>query len=531
MNWLKPQLMNKNKRHIKPSVVFLSIAFIFTQCATKYDIVISGGTIYDGKGAPPYIADIGIKDGVIISVGKINPGSSRLIDASSLYVSPGFIDMHTHCDRGLARSDMSSALNYLTQGVTTVVTGNCGGGTYKVKEFFHQLDSIGIGPNVVHLIGHNTVRTAIMGYQDREPTAEELEQMKEMFAEGMKGGAVGFSTGLFYAPGSYSKTGEIIDLAKKIKEFNGIYSTHIRDESNYNIGLLASIKEAIEIGESAGIPVQISHIKALGKPVWNLSDEVCSVIEGARDRGVKVMADQYPYPASSTSLAAAVVPRWVEEGGKMNDRLADPELLPRIKKEMEGNIARRVGPDSLIISSFAENHAFDGKSLAEISDLMGLPVVETAIFLIQHGGPRVVSFNMNETDLLYFMKKDYIMTSSDGFVQVPNGTKTHPRSYGTFTRKIHKYVLEDQAITMEHAIRAATALPAEMLGLSDRGMIQVDYAADLVIFDPHELTDKATFDNPHQYSEGISYLIVNGKIVIENDTFNGTLAGKTIRMN
>jgi N-acyl-D-amino-acid deacylase len=518
-------------RKIKLGILVLSLACLSIQCSESYDIVITGGTIYDGSGASPYVADIGIKGGIIQTIGDVRAGKSRVIDATGLYVSPGFIDMHTHCDRGITRPMMSSALNYLRQGVTTVVTGNCGGGTYKVREFFQQLDSQGMGPNIVHLVGHNTVRKAIMGQEDREPTTNELGQMIEMFEEGMQGGAAGFSTGLFYAPGSYANTDEIIEIGKKIKKFNGIYATHLRDESNYNIGLVASVQEAITIGETAGIPVQISHIKALGKPVWGLSDDVCDLIEEARSRGVKVMADQYPYPASSTSLAAAVVPRWVQAGGKVRERLTDPELLPRIKREMTENIARRVGPDSLIIVSFSENHDFDGKSLAKISQLMDLPVAETAIYLVLHGGPRVVSFNMNDEDLHHFMKRDYVMTGSDGFIQIPDESKTHPRSFGAFARKIRKYVMEEQLITMEHAIRAASALPAEMLGFSHRGMIGVKYAADILIFNPHEFRDRATFDNPHQYSEGINYLLVNGKVVIENDVYNGTLAGKALRMN
>lgn len=513
-------------------VFVLSIATcLFIQCSTRYDIIITGGTIYDGSGTSPFVADIGIKDGTIYAIGELHPGKSRIIDASGLYVAPGFIDMHTHCDGGLMRKDMSSAKNYLTQGVTTVVTGNCGSGTYKVDEFFHHIDSQGIGPNAVHLVGHNTVRRTVMGQEDRAPTQEEMDQMKELFAEGMKGGAVGFSTGLFYAPGSYAKTDEIIEIGNKVREFNGIYSSHIRDESNYTTGLIASIKEAIEVGESAGIPVQISHIKALGKPVWGLSDEVCSIIESARMRGVKVMADQYPYPASSTSLTAAVVPRWVQAGGEMISRLTNPDVLPGIKEEIASNIDRRGGPESLVIVSFAKNRDYDGKNLAEISNLMDLPVVETAIYLVLNGDPGVVSFNMTDTDLHYFMQKDYIMTSSDGHVQVPGESKPHPRSYGAFTRKIRKYVLEDKIITMEQAIRAATVLPAEMLGLTDRGVIEVMYAADLVIFDPENIRDNATFADPHQYSEGIKYLFVNGEIVLENDVYNGKLAGKAIRMN
>jgi N-acyl-D-amino-acid deacylase len=514
--------MKKARRHI--------LYCLNLQCSRQYELVISGGTIYDGSGNAPFTADIGITDGVIQDIGRIKAGKSTVIDATGLYISPGFIDMHTHCDRGLMQTGMSAAQNYLKQGVTTVVTGNCGSGTYRVEEYFKHLDSIGIGPNCVHLIGHGTLRNAVMGQEDRAPAADELEDMKELLAKGMEGGAAGFSTGLFYAPGSYAETVEIIELAKKVKEFQGIYASHIRDEGNFTIGLLASIEEAISIGEAADIPVQISHIKALGKPVWGLSDEVTALIEHARERGVVVVADQYPYTASNTGFSAAVLPRWVQAGGSTESRLRDPDLLPRIREEMARNIENRGGPESLLIISYSKDPTFNGKTLAEISKLMGKTVIETAIYIILNGSSGVISFNMNESDVLHFMQKDYVMTSSDGHVQLLGEGMPHPRNFGAFTRKIRKYVLEDQIITMEHGIRAATSLPAEMLGLADRGMIEKGFAADLVIFDPQNIRDMATFTDPHHYSEGIIFLLVNGKLVIENGEYNGKLAGKALRL-
>ena len=515
----------------KQILFILIIAFATLQCSREYDVVLSGGTIYDGSGDAPFIADIGITDGVIQAIGRINPGKSKVIDATGLYISPGFIDMHTHCDWGLIKPGMSDAQNYLKQGVTTVVTGNCGSGTYRVSEYFNHLDSIGIGPNVVHLIGHGTVRSTVMGQENRAPAADEMEKMKELLAGGMQEGAAGFSTGLFYAPGSYAETSEIIELGKEVKTFQGIYASHIRDEGKFTTGLLASIEEAISIGEAAGIPVQISHLKALGKPVWGLSDEVTAMIEKARDRGVDVWADQYPYTASNTGFSAAVLPRWVQAGGETESRLRDPDLLPRIREEMARNIENRGGPESLLIISYSGDSTFNGKNLAEISKLVGKPVVETAIHLLLNGGSGVISFNMNESDVLHFMQKDYVMTSSDGHVHQLGDGMPHPRNFGAFPRKIRKYVLEDEIITMEHAIRAATSLPANMLGLADRGMIKKGFAADLVIFDPQTIRDKATFTDPHHYSEGIEFLFVNGEPVIENGNYNGALAGKPLRMN
>jgi len=524
----KPSL---NKHHFIISLLLGVCALLLGSCAPSYDVVISGGLIYDGTGSAPYEADIGITDGQIKTIGRIKISGDENIDAEGLFVAPGFIDIHTHCDRGLQVDELKNAKNYLTQGVTTVVTGNCGGGTYRVEEFFSKLDSQGIGPNVIHLVGHGTVRSVVMGQEAREPTADELEQMKKLIAQGMEGGAAGFSTGLFYAPGSFSKTEEIVKLALTVKEYSGIYASHIRDESNYTIGLKESIKEAIAIGEQAGIPVEISHIKALGRPVWGQSAEVCEIIERARERGVKVYADQYPYMASSTGLSAAVIPRWVQAGGEVKNKLNDPELLPRIKKEIAENIDRRGGAESLVIVSFPKNRDFAGKNLLEISRMMKKPVVETALYLVLNGSPSVISFNMTESDLEYFMKRPYVMAGSDGDIQIPGRSFPHPRSYGTFTRKIRKYVIENKWITMEQAIRAATGLPAEVLGLDDRGRLKKRCAADIIVFDPDEISDKATYENPHQYSVGIRFLVINGEVVIEDGSYNGKLAGKPIRMN
>jgi N-acyl-D-aspartate/D-glutamate deacylase len=515
----------------KKLFAFSLLALFLGGCSTSFDVVIKGGTIHDGTGRASFVADIGIAEGKIKKIGKIKTSEGLIIDATGLIVAPGFIDMHTHCESGLQSEKGKDAKNYLIQGVTTVVTGNCGGGTYRVAEFFSKLESQGIGPNIIHLVGHGTIRGSVMGQEDREPTDEELEQMKQLLAQGLEEGAAGFSTGLFYAPGSYAQTEEIIELAQIVKKYDGIYATHIRDESNYTVGLKEAVKEAITVGEQAGIPVEISHIKALGKPVWGLSKEVCEIIENARERGVRVYADQYPYTASSTGLSAAVIPRWVQAGGKMRERLDDPELLEKIKTEIGENIERRGGPESLVIVSYPKNRDFDRKSLQEISQTMGMPAVETAIHLVLTGSPSIISFNMQESDLEYFMKQPYVMTGSDGNVQFPNKSYPHPRSYGTFPRKIRKYVIENNWITMEQAIRAATSLPAEVLGLDDRGSLKKGFIADIVVFDPDKISDNATFDAPHQYSEGVRYLFINSKSVIENGDYNGNLVGKPLRKN
>jgi len=501
----------------------------FTSCSEPYDIAIVGGTIVDGTGSKSYQADIGIRKDIIMTIGSLNASEAQMvIGAQGKYVVPGFIDMHTHSDNIRDRR-RKEALNYLTQGVTTMVTGNCGSGTYEVAEFFSKLEEQGIGTNIVHLVGHGTVRRSVMKDADREPTEDEIQRMKSLVEKAMQEGAAGLSTGLFYAPGSYAKTEEIIELGKVVNKYGGFYASHVRDESDYTIGLKAAISEAIEIGEKSGVPVQISHIKALGKSVWGQAEEVCQIIEAAQKRGVTVYADQYPYNASSTALSAAVVPRWVQADGRMRHRLRDAELLPKIKKEVEENIERRGGAETLVISSFPKKPEWEGKNLKDISAIMNKSEVDTAIELVLTGGPGIISFNMSDADVEYFMGKPYVMTGSDGSVVVLDRGKPHPRNYGTFPRKIRYYVLDKNVLSMEQAVRSATGLPAEMLGFKDRGLLKESYVADILIFDPARIQDRATFADPHRYSLGVDYVLVNGKIVIRQGEFTGTLAGKPLR--
>jgi N-acyl-D-amino-acid deacylase len=517
------------KTYVNALALFLLIFLCVWGCSQQtYDLVIHNGIIVDGTGAEGYQASVGIVDGKIFKISKIKASQGRqVIDASGKYVVPGFIDMHTHCEN--VRSEKrKAALNYLTQGVTTVVSGNCGSGTYKVEEYFEQLKAQGIGVNVVHLVGQGAVRFAAIKNSDREPTEEELDKMRSLVDQAIKEGAVGLSTGLFYAPGSYAKTEEVIALCGVVKQYDGIYATHIRDESTYSIGLEESIREAVEIGEKSGVPVQISHIKALGKPVWGKAEAVCQIIEEAQSRGVNVYADQYPYNASSTGLVSAVVPRWVQADGKLSERLKDPELLPRIKREIAENIERRGGADTLVLSSFPKKREWEGKSLQDISAILSKSEVDAAIELILLGGPGIISFNQSDDDVEYFMQKPWVMTGSDGSSQALGDALPHPRNYGTFPRKIRKYVLEKKLLTMEQAIRAASGLPAEMLGFKDRGQIKEGYVADLVVFDPETIADRATFEDPHQYSEGILHVLIDGLFVIHNGEFTGVLAGNPL---
>jgi N-acyl-D-aspartate/D-glutamate deacylase len=509
----------------------------FQGCTQKFDLIIKSGEIYDGSGKDPVLADVGIVGDRIVAIGKLSSNAPKVIQASGLYVAPGFIDVHNHAD--FRNKDRRSVENFLTQGVTTLVTGNCGYGEYKVAELFSRVEENGVGPNVMQLVGHNTIRQlAMKGSFDRDPTPEEMEKMKEMVRIAMEGGAAGISTGLYYPPGSYAKTEEVIELAKVVREYNGIYSTHIRDEGDFiyedenKDGLLDAIREAITIGREADITVDISHIKAegiLGEDHWGKSKEVLKIIEQAQAEGQNIYADQYPYTASSTDLASVIIPRWVQADGKMKEHLSDPALSKRIKKEVGRIVEGGLGPHVIVISRFHKKKEWEGKNIKEIAEMWEKSPTEAAIGLVLMGNPDVVVHSMSPDDVERYMREPYIMTSSDG-ANIKFGVgMPHPRNYGSFPRKIRKYVLEKQILTMPEAIRVATSLPAELMGLEDRGWIKEGFIADIVVFNPKSLTDKATFSDPHQYSVGIEYLVINGKLVIEQGAYNGELAGKPIR--
>ncbi|MFP4081944.1 MAG: N-acyl-D-amino-acid deacylase family protein [Candidatus Aminicenantes bacterium] len=507
----------------------------------SFDIVIQDGEIYDGSGDPSYAADIGIKDDKIAAIGRIKPDSGLVINAKGLCVSPGFIDIHNHAfftlDDEILQlvgadvdiNELRTAKNYLYQGVTTLVSGNCGSGSHKISSMFEDMRKNGLGLNVMQLVGHGTIRQEVMGMADRPPTPEEMAKMKAMVAEAMEGGAIGMSTGLFYPPGCYAQTEEIIELARVVKKYGGIYATHVRDEGvNMMGGIEEAMREAIRIGEEARIPVQISHLKAAGTLGQGKAEAVAKILEEARARGVKLYADQYPYTAGSTNLAPIVLDRWIMADGKVREKFNDSSLKDKIKDSITKRIERYTGAESILIANFKEKHEWEGKTLKEISEILEISPTEAAIELLKMGNPSVVVFIMDPREVEYFMKKPYVMTSSDG-LNVPFGLGVpHPRNYGAFTKKIRDYVLDNPIITMEQAIRAATSLPADMLGLDDRGSIKEGYVADIVVFNPETVRDKATYQNPHQYSEGIEYLLVNGVLTLENGEYTGAMAGKPV---
>jgi N-acyl-D-amino-acid deacylase len=385
--------------------------------------------------------------------------------------------------------------------------------------------------NVALLIGHGSVREAVLGSADREPTAAELERMRDLVRRAMREGAFGLSSGLFYAPGSYAKTDEVIDLARIAAESGGVYTSHIRDEGNYSIGLVAAVEEVIRIADEAGLRGIVSHMKALGPENWGLSVAALARIDRARARGVQVFADQYPYEASSTSLTGAVIPRWAEEGGgdRLRARIQAADTRAKLLPEVRANIARRGGPASLVIAQYGPERTLEGRSLDEVARTRGVPPEEAALDLVSKGGVSIVSFNMWERDIDEIMRQPYTMTSSDGGLVFPTEGRPHPRNYGAFARKIARYVRGRGTIGLESAIRSMTSLPAAVFGLDDRGILREGARADVVIFDPAAVRDAATYTDPHQLAEGMSCVLVNGTIVIDGGRFTPALPGKVLR--
>ena len=492
----------------------------------RVDLLIRHGKLFDGSGSEPNGGDLAIQGERIVFIGdgaKAGVTAARVIDASGLDVAPGFIDPHTHTFDDLTSPQRHANLAYLMQGVTSVITGNGGSSPLPIGNALQKWDKQGIGTNAALLMGMCSIRRQIMGMSDGAPTAAQLEQMKQLMANGMSDGAFGMSAGLFYAPCSFAATEEVIELAKIAAANHGYYDTHMRDESSYSIGLLGSIRETIRIGREAKLPVHISHIKALGTDVWGLSTEAIRIIREAKAQGIDVTADQYPYNASGTSLVPALVPRWAEAGGReqMYKRFDDPNTRTRLFAEMEQNLKRRGGAKSLLITASADSGA-TGKNLQQIADERQEAPLDAAIELIKAGANDVASFNMDEADIENFMKQDWVMTGSDG-------SPGHPRKFGTFPRKIREYVLKRKVVTLTFAIRSSSALAAEALGIKERGALRVGYFADVIVFDERTIGDQATYEKPELLATGMRYVIVNGKIVVENGKYNGALAGRALR--
>jgi len=501
-----------------------------TKGTVAADLVLKNGLIVDGTGASARRGDVALKEDRIIAVGELTPDAkTRVIDATEWVVAPGFIDLHSHSDSGITRTQTRSNLNFQTQGVTTVVTGNCGGGVVDVAKYLDAVDANGAGTNVIHLIPHGAVRSSVMGNEERAPTSRELERMSEVVERGLRAGAWGLSSGLIYVPSRYAQVPELAALSKVVKKYGGFYASHIRDEG---AGLLNSIEEAMAVGREAGVPVHISHLKATGKANWGLTKQACKRIAEARAAGVAVSADQYPYIASSTQLGAMVVPHWAMQGGVQGfARIEnDPVKAAQLRREIEAELKDRDGGGSVRIARYPHRPDRVGHDLVTIARNEGTTPLEIVLDIQRHGGAQAISFGMSEDDVRQVMRHDFVATASDGSTHHPGGgDRPHPRAYGTFPRKF-RYALDDKIISLEQAVRASSGLPAEILHLPDRGVIRPGAFADLVVFDPKTFRDAATFDNPTRYAPGVAYLFVNGVTAIAEGKPQKVLPGRALRL-
>jgi N-acyl-D-amino-acid deacylase len=500
--------------------------------APPYDLLITNARIVDGSGNPWFRADVAIKDGRIARIGRLGPDTAnRTIDARGQILAPGFIDVHTHVE---SVYNSPAAENFVRMGVTTLVTGNCGGSTTEVAEFLGRINKEPLAINLATLIGHGSVRRKAMGLDDRAPTPEELKQMESIVEQAMKDGAVGLSTGLIYVPGTYAKTDEVVALARVAAKYQGLYATHMRNEGDK---VADAIRESIQIGEQAGLPVDISHFKISNKKLWGQSPMTLGLVREARARGLSVTVDQYAYTASSTSLDSRL-PAWLRAGGldESKKRLADQATRDRVFKEMKDTLKKSGFKDYsyAVVASYRPDKSFNGKSIAEItkqvknkSDVTSQ--IEQILEMFEAGGASMVYHSMGEDDVKRIMQEPFTMIASDAGVRQLDDSVPHPRGYGNNARVLGRYVRELKLISLEDAIRKMTSLPAQTFGFRDRGLIREGLAADLVIFDENTIIDQATFDKPHQFPLGISYVIVNGTPVLENNQMTSARSGVALR--
>jgi N-acyl-D-aspartate/D-glutamate deacylase len=498
---------------------------------TGYDLVILGGRVLDGTGGPAIAADVAIRDGRIAAVGPLAKAASRhVVLARGKLVTPGFIDVHSHAAEGLVREGLEQGRPLIAQGITTIIANPDGGGPVDLEAQRATLEARGLGPNVGLLIGHGSVRTAVMGREARAPDGPELARMEALVDRAMQAGAFGLSSGLFYTPGAFAKTDELVALARRVAPFGGVYTSHIRDEGNYDAGLLASVDEVIQVAEQGGVIGIVSHMKALGPDTWGKGAEAADRIEGARTRGVRVFADQYPYEASSTSLQAAVIPVWARvPRAERAAKFQDPAGRQKLADEVRENIRRRGGAGSLQVAQYAPDRTLEGQKLDAIAAARGMAPELAAIDLVDRGPVSVVSFNMADRDIFDIMRRPWTMTSSDGGLVMENEGVPHPRNYGAFARKLAVYVRERRVISIERAVHSMTGLSAEVFGLADRGRLVAGAAADVLIFDPEAVRDRATYTQPHQLSEGMSWVFVNGVAVLEDGKWTETRPGRVLK--
>ena len=489
---------------------------------THYDVLIVAGIVYDGGPQPGRKTNIGIIGDRIVSMDvPLQAAADRIIDASGQLVVPGFIDPHTHAGVDLRDASRKTNINYLMQGVTTVFIGNDGDGVSDLDGTLRLLKKQGIGTNVAFFAGHGDIREQVMGLENRAPTEDELQQMLALTEEQMRAGAVGLSTGLYYTPGSFSATDEVVAFARVAAEFGGVYDTHMRDESSYTIGLLASVEETITIAAEAGIPVHISHLKALGREVWGQSGDVIAMVNAARARGMKVTANQYPYRASGTRFSAALIPGWVRADSEeaMFERLENEDLKDRIREEMETNLWRRGGAEAMLVTG--TDSQWRGMTLADIAASMQRDSLDAAVEVVRAGDPSIASFVMEVPDIQAIALQDWVMTGSDG-------SEGHPRKYASYPKAFQDMVVMAKLFPVERFVHRSSGLVADTFNLCDRGYLEEGRKADIVVLDINNYLPLADFENPTKLSSGVVHALVNGIAVISNGEQTGALPGAVI---
>ncbi len=522
------------------SFLFLLAGWILAAAACEvveeepYDIWIRGGTVVDGTGVPARVADVLIRGTEIDFVGEVEEAEAlEVVDATGLHVAPGFLDGHSHAAQGLSDPELSDARALLAQGVTSVIVNPDGGGQVDLAAQQEAFLADGIGVNVFQLVPHGSLRREVMGDEDRAPTAEELEAMRAAVREGMEAGALGLSTGLFYVPGNYAETDELIELARVASEYGGVYHSHVRDEGGYSVGVLASNEELIRIAREADLPAIHSHIKAFGPREWGLSEELSTRIEAARSEGLEIFADLYPYEAAGGSVAGILIPREELAGGReaLLDRVeGDPEERERIINGIRHSIELEGGADRIQFRRIAHAPELEGMTLAEAAEERGTDPAILALDLELAGGAGFITFGMLEDDIEAFMARPWTMIASDGGLSRMGEGVPHPRNYGAFTRVIETYVMERGVLELEEAIRRMTSLYGEAFPIRDRGVLEEGYAADVVVFDLDRVHEATSYLDPHHLSEGMTHVLVNGSFAIRDGEFTGERAGRTLRL-
>jgi dihydroorotase/N-acyl-D-amino-acid deacylase len=512
--------------------------------AQPFDLVIRNGRVIDGTGNPWFNADVAIKGDAVAAIdAHLDAGGAREIDASGMVVAPGFIDVHSHSE---ARDDGQDAIgnagaeNDIRQGVTTIFASPDGGGSVRVGEYLAKVAAAKPAVNVGSFIGHGAVRGAVIGEADRPATSTELQQMKDLVRIGMREGAFGLSTGLFYVPGTYAPLQEVIDLAAVAGEAGGIHESHMRDEA---AKVLDSVRDTIAIGEQGHLPTQITHHKIIGKVNWGKSVDTLRLVDEARARGVDVTIDQYPYTASSTSIQGGLLPAWVQEGGRerMLERLRDETSLNRTLTAITSAIQNDRGggdPANIVLAACPFEPALAGKSLAQVLRERTRPptpdqAADLVVEIVRRGGCSAIYHAISEDDLVRIMRHPATMIASDASPGLPTFGKDvpHPRAYGTFARVLGVYVREKKVLTLEDAVRKMSSFPARRMGVADRGVLRTGMKADVVVFDPQAIVDKATFEKPHQYADGVRHVIVNGTVTLLDGRVTGDRGGRVLRRN